>query len=532
MASEVIDRRAGSGRALNYDVDSSGISGSSTRDSDSSTYPLVTALATIASLLLVALLIILAVVVLRKQYLNGPGSLNPLLKSTGIKNSAFESGHVDGGGSTVAHIGRERHYNDSMNNGNRTPMSSLYNNNILRRLEQGGGPIHENGGLSPENTSLSGSLNRLDEPPYERVRTRSEHSYETIRKLSQHPTHHTEEDGETPYYQVEPSYERLAGDKGSLWYETVGNGSVGYETVPGDVNRLKDPMYSCKECIESKSLCANHKNKDPGYEKIKDHEYETLKEKDPGYESLKSKSTESYDSMNKDSLFHGYETVPPKGNHEAPFVNDSSDGSSSVPDILQDIEVQDESNQLKSKSDRTVPPEILALYAQVDKSKKKKKDGQAISPISENSASDSLPERKTSLVLEINSSSLDSSPHSRIIPVESDLSLSSSSVRIDVTSRNHSISSEREPSISSMSTSSLRPTPPPRPKGMAPQPPVDRTSSNPHLSLRHSVSEGNFSRQSSRVSSSEDGTGRPPSVASDCTSPSGTLRPLPPIPKQ
>ena len=445
------------------------------------------ALAVIASLLLVALLVLLSVVVVRRHYLSGPGSLNPLLRVHATKGSP---GQDNDGFSNSGNIGRGRNYNDSMNNGTRTPMSSVYLHNNARNIRgPNGGQVVIN--QNPENTSLSGSINRLDEPPYERVRTRSEHSYETIRKLNQNSANTPNEDSdETPYLQHhEPSYERLAGDKGSLWYESVDKSSVGYETVPGDRRHntsnqvYPDYQTACKECMQLQGVTVcdhQQRRKDPGYEKISDHQYETLKDKDPGYERLRDKSDVGYESMLKDGGIHGYETVRDKS-MEGKCMDDrvsNSDYATNVPDILQGIGVEDDDNREISPV-ASVPPEILALYAQVDKSKKKKN---LVNPDSHS-----------------NNPSRSNSVRSRITTDED--SIVSSSTRTE--------------------SQSTRPTPPPRPKGMAPQPPD-------HQPLHHTYSETN-SRHSRP--SLED-ISRPPSSASEYTSPTGTLRPLPPIPKQ
>lgn len=544
--SEIVPRRSSdSGRALNYDVlRDPRNNGPFTKDnlnsnnqfidiykdnnndnSNSGESSLVMGLAIVASLLLVALLVLLSVVAVRRRYLlTSPGSLNPLIKTQFHNHKKHPPPPNFYDNSTMRSVRDESNYNGgSMNNGNRTPLSSsLYQHNILSTIGHNVPDVTNAVIVIQDNSSLSGSINRLDEPPYERVRSRSEHSYETIRKLSQRVVT-DDADDEMLRYQQEPSYERLAGDKGSLWYESVDKASVGYETVPGDriigdhTNLDEVSSYQIQErmnCTECKNLddpslaCPIHKVKDPGYEKIKekDHQYETLKEKEAGYESVSdTKIDPGYDTMPKNPTLHGYETVKPK---QAVNFAGASDCSAAVPDILQDIEVEEGSNSIEATA--TVPPEILALYAQVDKSKKRKKTDKP-------KPSESLTEN-TSHYSSPDTSLLSNADYSEI-------------------------------------SNNTRPTPPPRPKGMAP-PPLQvhhsAISASPapslkHPSIHHTQSDSSirspsgsgdvgskardFSGRFMTKMSAEDLT-RPPSAASDCTSLSGTLRPLPPIPKQ
>ncbi|XP_018013552.1 uncharacterized protein LOC108670596 [Hyalella azteca] len=531
---ENTDRGATNGRSLNYEIETTirkkEITQIAPEQSSAFNSPLVMGLAVVAALLLIALLFLLSVFAVRRHYLTGPGSLNPLLRSPLKRPPTYDTGYLN----NAAYI-MERQYNDSMNNGNRTPASSLYHNNLLSVSSRI--PV-ENGTGNADSGSLSGSINRLDEPPYERVRSRSEHSYETIRKLNQQKSYVDEDaDSEDHCYQQEPNYERVSGDKGSLWYESADKASVGYETVPDD--RRKTPAddannyqikesnncNECKESLTTKNDCFIHKVKDPGYEKIKekDHQYETLKEKDPGYETMK-----------KNSIVHGYASIKPKSSGTNLAEDNKSDVSTiSIPDILQGIEALED-----TAASVPVPPEILALYAKVDKSKKKKKPPE-------------LSIQQNSEIEESNYTSIEESK-------------------------------EASPSLSIINAG--RPTPPPRPKGMAPpvlQPysisfpsssPAPQesfsssilpnaalldsnqnsstlTKSSPRSSGSHFPLQQTYSDSTIRISvpdassrsskmyngyqhmASCDDISRPPSVASECTSPSGTLRPLPPIPK-
>ena len=539
--------------------------------------PLVMGLAIVASLLLVALLVLLTVMGVRRKCLTSPGSLNSLLKQQNSPDSSVDrkppAGHTNYDSTayltsiTSRGVGNQRqgdasnYYNGgSLNNGNRTPISgSLYQHNILNSLsgEEQGNNVNLPIIVVQDSASLSGSVNRLDEPPYERVRTRSEHSYETIRKLSQRAITNLSED-EMLCYQQEPNYERVPGDKGSLWYESVDKGSVGYETVPGErlvadrIRYLDDDdeisNYQIREianCQDCKKLnehfipCSMHKGRDPGYEKIKekDHHYEALKEKIAPFESITNKNDNGYETMPKDvTNVHGYETLKHK---QSPTVGDPngdlddtlsiSDSSGSVPDILQGIDVDDAIIGIVPLSQ--VPPEILALYAQVDKSKKKPRNASNISNY------------------KCNDSPKDSIGHVSTISDSSSL-------------RSASMTSECfESMASSGEHCNSKPTPPPRPKNMAPQPlQLHQPQSSPQLSFINQIqpnplayhhqlqqSQSDSSQRSSirdqqgsrgsrefyrYVKSSSDDLTRPPSAASDYTSPSGTLRPLPPIPKQ
>lgn len=188
-----------------------------------------------------------------------------------------------------------------------------------------------------------------NEPPYERVRNRSEHSYETLRKKSVGSD--------------------LESDAESTKEEPRDKDSVGYESVAA-------------------------KGREGGYETVqgKNHDYETVKEKEPGYEVVQETQDHGYETVSEAGpRQHSYETLkprppPPRTDTQpaatttasptttvtTPSPTTSSVDPETVPDILQDL------TQLPGAQD--IPPEILALYARVDKSKKRKKKAKGSPP--------------------------------------------------------------------------------------------------------------------------------------------------------
>lgn len=322
--------RNGQGRALTYDL------AQPTPAEPQETQGLVVALAVVAGLLTAAMLVV-GTLLARRHLLSGPGSLRSLVRSTPTKDATFYGAMVSPQhqdiSTTVSNIS-VLDGNVGSGGGSATSVepglrSSLYQQNILANL-----PIrpddHSIG--SCHVTSITESEFDDDpnyahinghEPPYEQVRSRSEHSYETLRKKS--------------------LISDLDSESGSV-RELDDKDSVGYESV--------------KE----------GKGKDPGYEvvKEKDHDYETLKEKDPGYEMVEDTPDHGYETVREAETHHGYETLKPKPPPPRTGVQSTTslDSEENVPDILQ--------NLAGDAPLPEVPPEILALYARVDKSKKRR----------------------------------------------------------------------------------------------------------------------------------------------------------------
>lgn len=321
--------RNGQGRALTYDL----AQPSPTEPQE--TQGLVVALAVVAGLLTAAMLVV-GTLLARRHLLSGPGSLRSLVRSTPTKDPTFYGAMVSPQhqdiSTTVSHSS-VLNSNDGPVGGNATSVepsfrSSLYQQNILANLpirpdDHSIGSCHV---TSITESELDDDPNYAHinghEPPYEQVRSRSEHSYETLRKKSII----SETDSESGSV-------RELDDKDSVGYESVKEG----------------------------------KGKDPGYEivKEKDHDYETLKEKEPGYEMVEDTPDHGYETVREPLAHHGYETLKPKppppriGLQSAAPLDEES-----VPDILQNLAGDDPLPE--------VPPEILALYARIDKSKKRR----------------------------------------------------------------------------------------------------------------------------------------------------------------
>ncbi|KAG7162952.1 Sushi, von Willebrand factor type A, EGF and pentraxin domain-containing protein 1-like 2, partial [Homarus americanus] len=307
--------RRGEGRALTYDLTQT------PPTEPQGTQSLVVALAVVAGLLTAAMLVV-GTLLARRHLISGPGSLRSLVRSTPTKDATLYGVMVG----PRHHDASATVSSSSVAGGNDTPMgvnvspvepgirSSMYQQNILANLPS-----------RPDDHVTSITESEFDddpnyahingqEPPYERVRTRSEHSYETLRKKSL-----------ISEFDSESGSGRELGDKDSVGYESV------------------------KES----------KGKEAGYEvvKEKDHDYETLKEKDPGYETVEDGPDHGYETVRETNTHHGYETLkpkppPPRTGIESPIPTDSEEN---VPDILQ--------NLASETSTPVVPPEILALYA-------------------------------------------------------------------------------------------------------------------------------------------------------------------------
>ncbi|KAK8730889.1 hypothetical protein OTU49_007681, partial [Cherax quadricarinatus] len=316
--------RRGEGRALTYDLPH-------TPAESQGTQGLVVALAVVAGLLTAAMLVV-GTLLARRHLISSPGSLRSLVRSTPTKDSTLYGvmvgpRHHDvsaavSSSSVVA-------VTDGPIVGSVVPVepgvrSTLYQQNILANLP-----------LRPDDQVTSITESEFDddpnyahingqEPPYERVRSRSEHSYETLRKKSV-----------ISEFGSESGSVREVGDKDSIGYESV------------------------KE----------NKSHDAGYEvvKEKDHDYETLKDKDPNYETVQDSPDHGYETVKESGPHHGYETLKPKPPPPRIGMQSSipTDSEENVPDILQNLE--------SDAPMPDVPPEILAMYARVDKSKKRRR---------------------------------------------------------------------------------------------------------------------------------------------------------------
>ena len=316
--------KRGDGRSLNLEK-------LSKENDGGSTVQLVVALAVVAALLC-AVVVLVGLLLVRRRMLSGPGSLNPLVRSSGKQQPPLVNTLCRNNYPGYQENSNQSNYADNKDILNQP---SMLQQNLLATLQRVGS-IESRGNTN--SIEISDSFEDPDyaglgdcDPPYERVRSQSEHSYETIRKKSLAPS--IDLDSEEGISQ-DPGYETVLGDKESVGYESVKNEKdVGYETV-----------------------------------RTKNHEYETLKEKDPGYETVKEKQDPGYETVSDDikrNPPHGYETLKPK--HTTSIIIDS-DNSETIPDILQNL-ASDGTSSGGSLSD--VPPEIQALYAKVDKSKKK-----------------------------------------------------------------------------------------------------------------------------------------------------------------
>ena len=329
--------RRGEGRALNLEkLDN--------QKEETSTVPLAAAL-TVIVVLLCAVVVLGGLLILRRRMLSGPGSLSPLVRPSSkqpppLVNTICRNQYPTYEDNGNLGVGVQNNYSQ------RTETLSgpaLLQQNLLASLQHGSAIETFD---SSRDSSTSDQFDDHDyaglgdcEPPYERVRSRSEHSYETIRKKSLAPSVDMESNEESVSH--DPGYETVPGDKESVGYESVKNG------------------------------------RDPGYETVnnKNHEYETLKEKDPGYETVKESIDPGYETVKeapKTKSPHGYETLRPKHISTITLVENEveDDGSDPMPDILQNL-ASDGISSGGSLSD--VPLEVQALYAKVDKSKKKNK---------------------------------------------------------------------------------------------------------------------------------------------------------------
>jgi len=158
----------------------------------------------------------------------------------------------------------------------------------------------------------------------------------------------------------------------------------GYELVPENVRVKREPSYqSVSEFARNKTehgYESSSEKGDNGYEKIKekDHQYEALRErKDHGYEIVKeinepditpddSKSNSEL-SMEPEPSRSGISDAHVKSVPENQHLNEQSD---TVPDILKGI---GSDRELENDDVIEVPAEILAMYAKIDRSKKKRK---------------------------------------------------------------------------------------------------------------------------------------------------------------
>ncbi|XP_063849030.1 LOW QUALITY PROTEIN: uncharacterized protein LOC135093582 [Scylla paramamosain] len=317
--------REGEGRALSFDL------AQIPQGETQGTQGLVVALAVVAGLLTAAMLVV-GTLLARRHLSSSSGSLRSLVKASHSKESAMNGGIVGPQHPSFSPAGSSITLGPTDAEDPPPPTdtlrSSLYQQNLLNL------PLQPH----PQMTSITES--ELDddpnyahiigghEPPYERVRNRSEHSYETLRKKSI------------------PS--DLESDAESVRDEQQDKDSDGYESVSKD----REPSY---EAVEG-----SH------------HDYETLKNKDPGYEVVQSGHDHGYETVAEAGRPpHSYETLkprppPPRTESQSSTSTPTSPSSleaEPVPDILQDLTAM--------AGAEGIPPEIQALYARVDKSKKK-----------------------------------------------------------------------------------------------------------------------------------------------------------------
>lgn len=320
--------RDGEGRALSFDLTQI------PEGKAQGTQGLVVALAVVAGLLTAAMLVV-GTLLARRHLSSTSGSLRSLVKASHSKESAINGGIVGPQHSSFSPTGSSATLGPGDTEDPPTMdnlRSSLYQQNLL------------NLPLQPHSQMTSITESELDddpnyahivgghEPPYERVRNRSEHSYETLRKKS--------------------IASDLESDAESTREEEQDKDSDGYESV----SKGREPSY---EAVEGR-----------------DHDYETLKNKDPGYEVVQNAQDHGYETVSETGRPpHSYETLkprPPPPRTESQSSSTSTPASPSspspseaetVPDILQDLTA--------ISGTQSIPPEIQALYARVDKSKKK-----------------------------------------------------------------------------------------------------------------------------------------------------------------
>ena len=268
----------------------------------------------------------------------------------------------------------------------------------------------------------------------------------------------------------------------------------GYETVNRAGSDKLEPGY---ETLSEKT--------DSGYEKIKglDHQYETLMQRQEGinehcYDTLKNAGGNDNEMDAAEPVYYEDSLTPETDRSDRSFKEESI-----VPDILKgtesSIEIPDSRPSSVGRS--TVSPEILAMYAQVDKSKKKRTKPK--------------PPKTTS--------------KSRKFYVENGMDEDLSGY-------------EKLPACFEVNSAnnSAKPTPPPRPKNLTPLPSIEPTSDfNPDA---YSFIDPDYSPNSSFKSARTNATDATPHRYDTLSSDSAlstrsseffdtnSLRPLPPIP--
>lgn len=303
---------------------------------------LVIILAIIAGILAVGM-IIFGVLLIRRRFISSLGSLNPLVSRSNDNcngGAGVKTGRPCESSSTVGSVSYLGGYNKP---------SGLFHTNILQGIANRDYRSRLNYMNRAEDSTSSEGSTTTTEPPYEKVR--SEHSYETLRKKSSSKTSIGGASSQ------DTNYESFSTDRES----------IGYETVAGP----KEPGYE---------VIANPN--DPGYEVVKDKETkieETVRmtdvfQKEPGYEVVRSENQDPCYEVLKTEKTQNCETLKPE-----PSNTDLNSVDSTQPDIIKNLSIKDsetrgkETKTFKSRNNNEVPPEILALYAKVDKTKKNKR---------------------------------------------------------------------------------------------------------------------------------------------------------------
>ncbi|RXG59417.1 Sushi, von Willebrand factor type A, EGF and pentraxin domain-containing protein 1 [Armadillidium vulgare] len=317
-----------------YDLESTSLS--------SSPPHLVIILAVIAGILAVGM-IIFGVLLIRRRFIKSLGSLNPLVSRSNDScngGAGIKTGRPGESSSTVGTMSYLGGYSKP---------SGLFHTNILQGIANRDYRSRLNYMNRAEDSTSSEGSTTTTEPPYEKVR--SEHSYETLRKKS---TSKTSIGGTSSQ---DTNYESFSTDRESIGYETVaGPKEPGYEVIANP----NDPGYEVvkeKETkIEETVKVADALQKEPGYEVVRSEN------QDPGYEVLKTENIQSCETLRSE-----------------PSKTDLNIVEYTEPDIIKNLTSKDsetrdkESKTRKARNNNEIPPEILALYAKVDKTKKNKK---------------------------------------------------------------------------------------------------------------------------------------------------------------
>ncbi|KAK4294511.1 hypothetical protein Pmani_032873, partial [Petrolisthes manimaculis] len=290
----------GEGRALSFDLSSPPASSTTPDEPPEGPRGLVAALALVAGLLTAAMLVVGGLLARRPLL----ATLRPLLHSTtttpsktpaATSTTSTSSVVVAGGRSNPLHHHHHTAYTHTSPHIHHThhnhPEYTHTHAHAPHLTQYTDSYIHN----SPDAQSTC----TLD-PPYERVGTRSEHSYETLRKKSSCFSDQNSEEG---YETVREGGVREAG------YETVREGGVreaGYETVRE--GGVREAGY---ETVREGGVRVKE-GREPGYETVRSAEGIDEVDAEEGYETVREKEDKNHDGEEREGEEEreaGYETV-------------------------------------------------------------------------------------------------------------------------------------------------------------------------------------------------------------------------------